>query len=118
MRNLGLEAHRATAELSDLVSRGVAVRIGERRHARYLLAPARTVDSATAQQPVVTQGTTAEELVWAALADGAELSRRDLEERTGLTWMKALRALARLEKRNQVIFTAPARSPLRRYRRS
>ncbi|WP_158647463.1 ATP-binding protein, partial [Actinoplanes sp. ATCC 53533] len=115
MRNLGLEAHRATTELSDLVSRGVAVRVGERRHARYLLAPAEITE--TPQQSGVRGSGSAEELVWAALADGAELSRRDLEVRTGLTWTKVLRALKMLEARNQVVFTAPARSPLRRYRR-
>jgi ATP-dependent DNA helicase RecG len=118
MRNLGLEAHRATTELSDLVSRGVVVRIGERRHARYLLAPVQPSDSATALRSGVKPDATADELVWAALADGAELGRRELEERTGLGWTTVLRALARLEKNNQVVFTAPARSPLRRYRRA
>lgn len=117
MRNLGLEAHRATNELSDLVSRGVAVRIGERRHARYLLAPAAAYvseTSAAAEQP---GDDNAEALVWRALSDGSELSRRDLEVRTGLSYMKVLRALKDLEVRGRVVPTAPARSPHRRYRR-
>ncbi|GIF19904.1 ATP-dependent DNA helicase RecG [Actinoplanes tereljensis] len=112
MRNLGLEAHRATSELSDLVNRGVAVRIGERRHARYVLAP--EADDPT---PSRADGTP-EELVWRTLADGTELSRRDIEQRTGLSYMKVLRALKALEDSGRVTPTAPGRSPLRRYRRN
>jgi ATP-dependent DNA helicase RecG len=118
MPNLGLEAHRATNELSDLVNRGVVVRIGERRHARYLLAP----DTANVTEPVeLNEQLTdddAEGLIWRALADGSSLSRRDLEERTGLSYMKVLRALKTLEGTGRVTPTAPARSPHRRYRRS
>lgn len=117
MRNLGLEAHRATNELSDLVNRGIAVRIGERRHARYLLAPTSTnvrETEATAEKP---GDDNAEAMVWRALSDGSELSRRDLEARTGLSYMKVLRALRDLEVTGRVVPTAPARSPHRRYRR-
>ncbi|GAA2607705.1 ATP-binding protein [Dactylosporangium fulvum] len=116
MRNLGLEAHRATTELSDLVNRGIAVRIGERRHARYLLAPD-VAPMPPAHEPTGQLGDDAEELIWQALADGAELSRRDLEARTGLSYMKVLRALKNLEITGRVTATAPARSPHRRYRR-
>ncbi|MEU4238920.1 ATP-binding protein [Actinoplanes sp. NPDC026619] len=112
MRNLGLEAHRATSELSDLVNRGVAVRVGERRHARYVLVP-----EASELTPSRLEGT-AEELVWGALAGGTELSRRDIEQRTGLSYMKVLRALKVLEETGRVVPTTPGSSPLRRYRRS
>jgi len=111
MRNLGLEAHRATSELSDFVNRGIAVRIGERRHSRYVLAP--EASSAPSERP----DGTAEDLVWDALRDGSELSRRDIEQRTGLSYMKVLRALKTLEEIGRVAPTTPARSPLRRYRR-
>jgi ATP-dependent DNA helicase RecG len=111
MRNLGLEAHRATTELSDLVNRGIAVRIGERRHARYVLAP-------EASSPAQRGTGNAEDLVREALADGAELSRREIEQRTGLSYMKVLRALKTLEETGRVTPTTPGRSPLRRYRRS
>ncbi|MET0422644.1 MAG: ATP-binding protein [Actinoplanes sp.] len=111
MRNLGLEAHQAAAALSDLVARGVAVRIGERRHARYLLAPA--PEAAVGDQP----NESAETRVWGVLADGSELSRRDIEQRTGLSYMKVLRALKTLEDQGKVTPTTPSRSPLRRYRR-
>ncbi|WP_326561476.1 ATP-binding protein [Micromonospora sp. NBC_01796] len=117
MRNLGLEAHRATSELSDLVNRGIVVRVGERRHARYLLAPeTATPPPALLAEPAT--GSSAEDLVSRALADGSELSRRDLEERTGLSYMKVLRALKTLEATGQITPTAPARSPMRRYRRT
>jgi ATP-dependent DNA helicase RecG len=118
MRNLGLEAHRATSELSDLVNRGIAVRIGERRHARYLLAPdsANRAEAVASDEQLTDDG--AEGLVLRALADGSALSRRDLEERTGLSYMKVLRALKTLEATERVIPTAPARSPHRRYRRA
>lgn len=115
MRNLGLEVHRATGELSDLVNRGIVVRIGERRHARYLLAP-ESISGTGATNVDETSG--AEELVWTALAGGSELSRRDLEERTGLSYMKVLRALKTLELAGRVTATAAARSPHRRYRRA
>ncbi|MEU8240553.1 ATP-binding protein [Actinoplanes missouriensis] len=112
MRNLGLEAHRATAELADLVNRGVAIRVGERRHARYLLVPRSeqlTLD--------IDSGTSPIEAVRRALADGSALSRRDIEQRSGLSYMKVLRALKYLEDAGEVTPTAQARSPLRRYRR-
>ncbi|MBO3740849.1 ATP-binding protein [Actinoplanes flavus] len=111
MRNLGLEAHRATSELADLVSRGIVVRVGERRHARYLIAP-------RAEQLALYAATNLSdtELIKEALRDGRELSRRDLEQRTGLSYMKVLRALKDLEIAGTVRPTAPARSPLRRYR--
>ncbi|MFI5931594.1 ATP-binding protein [Actinoplanes sp. NPDC051494] len=115
MRNLGLEARRATVELSDLVSRGVAVRVGERRHARYLLAPA--PDPASRKKADPPAGSV-EEIVWAALADGSELSRRDLEERTGLSQGSVTRALNTLEGEQRITATAPVRSPRRRYRRT
>ncbi|HET8683587.1 MAG TPA: ATP-binding protein [Micromonosporaceae bacterium] len=118
MRNLGLEAHRATSELSDLVGRGVAVRVGERRHARYLLAPDPTEPSRPSSRAGRPPGERAEEMVWQALADGSEQSRRDLEKRTGLSYMKVLRALHTLEATGRVIATAPPRSPTRRYRRT
>ena len=117
MRNLGLEAHRATTELADLVNRGISVRVGERRHARYLLTP--DGDSAppapTADQTVVSGD---EGVVWRVLADGSVLSRQDIERRTGLSWTRALRALKALEAMKLVTPTAPARSPHRRYRRA
>jgi ATP-dependent DNA helicase RecG len=119
MRNLGLEAHRATSELSDLVSRGIAVRVGERRHARYLLTPADVpIPHSPPPAATVPGGTDAELRVLDALADGVELSRRELEERTGLSWTKALRVLKVLEAQGKVLATAPVRSPLRRYRRT
>ncbi|UQU66012.1 putative DNA binding domain-containing protein [Couchioplanes caeruleus] len=115
MRNLGLEAHRATAELSDLVNRGVAVRIGERRHARYVLAPAD--GSAERGFEALPPARSVEEEVLAAFTDQSELSRRELEQCTGLSWTKVLRALNTLEAQGRIAFTAPARSPHRRYRR-
>jgi ATP-dependent DNA helicase RecG len=111
MRNLGLEPHRATSELADLVNRGIVIRIGERRHARYLLVPQdeqMTLD--------VGADATDTELIRQALSDGAELSRRDIEHRTGLSTTKVIRALAKLEAAGLVDATAPPRSPLRRYR--
>ncbi|GGN47445.1 ATP-dependent DNA helicase RecG [Actinoplanes campanulatus] len=111
MRNLGLEAHRATGELADLVSRGIVVRVGERRHARYLVAP-----QAEQLALLTATGVSDAEIIKRALGDGRELSRRDLEQRTGLSYMKVLRALKDLEVAGTVQPTAPARSPLRRYR--
>jgi len=113
MRNLGLEARRATTELSDLVARGLIVRIGERRHARYVLAPADHVQ----QGP---HGGVHDDLaptVLDVLRPGVELSRRQIQQATGLSQIVVLRTLEALIAAGKAEPTAPARSPHRRYRR-
>jgi ATP-dependent DNA helicase RecG len=112
MRNLGLEGRRATVELADLVARGLAVRIGERRHARYVLVP-----SADRAALADTSPNDREAAVLAALSARAEMSRRDIELATGLGQIAVLRTLDGLIADGRVEATAPPRSPLRRYRR-
>ncbi|MDQ7904751.1 ATP-binding protein [Phytohabitans sp. ZYX-F-186] len=111
MRNLGLDGRRATVELADLVGRGLAARIGERRHARYVLVP-----SAGRALAEASQGDR-EGAVLAALSGRGEMSRRDIELATGLGQITVLRALESLIAVGKVEATAPPRSPLRRYRR-
>jgi hypothetical protein len=89
--------------------------VGERRHARYVLAPSQPASAAAASDEVTGE---AERQTWLALAGGAELSRQDIERQTGLSYMRVLRALRTLMADGRVVATAPARSPLRRYRRS
>lgn len=116
MRNLGLEPHRATAELGDLVSRGLAVRIGERRHARYVLAPS-PYAATTAVVPAPLVSGSREDVVLAAIKPGEEVARREIEQRTGLGPAATGRALNILLAAGRVEATARPRSPMRRYRR-
>jgi ATP-dependent DNA helicase RecG len=114
MRNLGVEARRATVELADLVARGLAVRIGERRYARYVLA---ATDSGHGGRDA-TAPADPDTALLQALSSEASMSRRDLEGATGLGPTVVLRALDRLMAGGRVEATAPAKSPLRRYRRA
>lgn len=113
MRNLGLEGRRATIELADLVARGLAVRIGERRHSRYVLAP----PTGRASDMEGTSSTDRESAVLFALSSRQDMSRRDIEVATGLGQIAVLRTLESLIASGRVEATAPPRSPLRRYRR-
>lgn len=117
MRNLGLDGRRATIELADLVTRGLAVRIGESRHARYLLAP---VDVAGRPHRTVSDGPSPSDhqaAILDALSASPDMSRRDIQRATGLGQMATLRALELLIATGKVEATAGPRSPLRRYRR-
>lgn len=118
MRNLGLDARRATAELADLVARGLAVKVGERRHARYVLAAlAHPTAPSVPQQPTITGPTDREAAILTVLSTGAALSRHDIQLATGLSQMATLRTLEYLIASGKVEATAPPKSPLRRYRK-
>lgn len=118
MRNLGLDGRRATYELAELVTRGLAVRIGERRHARYVLVPL-PADPPSPQNPSEHRQPAAnrETAILEALSQGADMSRRDLENATGINQVSLLRVLDALIAVGKVEATAPPKSPLRRYRR-
>jgi ATP-dependent DNA helicase RecG len=109
MRNLGVDGRRATTELAELVRRGLAVRLGERRHSRYVLGPQVGADD-EGDRP------TRANAIRTALTGGSELSRRDIEEATGLSQIAVLRALDELIAAGDVEATATPRSPHRRYR--
>lgn len=117
MRNLGIDGRRATRELADLVARGLAVRIGERRHARYLLGP----NAALADHDTNASGASApperDAEILALFQPGEVLSRQEVESRSGLGAAMVNRALARLIESGALTATAPPRSRKRRYRR-
>jgi ATP-dependent DNA helicase RecG len=137
LRNLGLDGRRATTELCDLVTRGLAVRVGERRHARYLLAPAAREPAApptsgsgpalVAQHqpprpaPEATERgrapTSSSDQVLAVLSAETGLRRHEVEQRTGLSRMVVLRSLNALIEAGLVEADAPPNAPNRRYRR-
>jgi ATP-dependent DNA helicase RecG len=119
MRNFGLDGRRATAELADLVARGLALRVGERRHARYVLAAlARPTGSSVPERPIVAGPADREAAILTVLSAGAELSRYDIQLATGLNQTATLRTLETLIASGKVEATAPPRSPLRRYRKA
>lgn len=119
MRNLGLDSRRATTELADLVSRNLAVRIGERRHARYVLTPPGSQPTTATKEPQNTDvAADRAAAILDALPPGAELSRRDIEKATNINQMTVLRTLDTLIATGKIEATAPPKSPLRRYRRT
>jgi ATP-dependent DNA helicase RecG len=116
LRNLGLDGRRATVELEELVNRGLAVRIGERRHARYVLGSVGSTVSATegtgVRRPKMSKR---EAEIFALFQPGETLTRQDVESRSGLGSAMANRVLARLVDLGLVSATAPPRSHHRRY---
>jgi len=139
LRNLGLDARHATTELGQLVQYGLAVRIGERRHSRYRLAepamdevptPPTGISSgrlprlATAAPAALSLGAGTDpptenrrKVLLAALSPGVEMSRRELQDVTGIAQATLGRLLAELVAEGVIVATAPSRSPHRRYRR-
>jgi ATP-dependent DNA helicase RecG len=126
LRQLGLDSRDAGLALADLVSRGLAVRVGGRRYASYVLSDVETrpknlqlelLDES--DQPKPRQGRrdrTAEVL---ALFDRREsLALSDVTARTGLSSVMASRYLEQLIASGDLESTAPPRSRHRRYRRA
>lgn len=119
VRNLGVDGRRATAELAGLVTQGLAVRVGERRHARYVLNPVRSpVASGNATATGSTKPGDRDSQILALIQPGETLSRQEIEARSGLGTAMVNRVMARLEEAGVVIATAPPRSRNRRYRRT
>jgi ATP-dependent DNA helicase RecG len=123
LRQLGVERQDATAALTDLVDRRLAVRFGGRRYAEYLL-----VDDALERFPVLDLALDPapgaaprphdrmDEV--AALFDGGEILRAaDVAARTGLQLAMVRRYLNRLVTDGRVEPTAPPQSRRRAYRR-
>jgi ATP-dependent DNA helicase RecG len=125
LRQLGLERHDATAALSDLVTRGLAVRFGGRRYAEYLLVEELdrqpTLDfelgtAASGQTSVPRRDRLAE---IDRLFDGAVVLRlADVQAATGLKPAMVRRYLSRLIAAGRIEPTAPTQSRSRAYRRA
>lgn len=135
LRQLGLDSRDATHALADLVSRGLAYRVGGRRYAEYLLieqasgGPALFDDfgdqaPTSAALPAASaagEGTrrrrydrTAE--IEGLFADGATLTAAQVGKMTGLGAAMTNRYLTRLVGKGRLEPTAPSRSPNRAYR--
>jgi ATP-dependent DNA helicase RecG len=113
MRNLGLDGRRATTELADLVNTDLAVRLGQRRHSRYVLGPVAVAPNTRA---VVALPAERETIILDALKAGDAVSRREIEKVTRLPQITVLRALESLIEAGKVEATAGPRSPHRRYK--
>jgi ATP-dependent DNA helicase RecG len=118
MRNLGIDSRRATLELADLVDRGLAVRIGERRHARYLLGPVPSPTTAGAATPKQSEVHGRDAQLLSLFQPGETLTRQEVESRSGLSTAMVNRTLARLIQAGAITATAPPRSRHRRYHRT
>jgi ATP-dependent DNA helicase RecG len=118
MRNLGIDSRRATVELADLVDRGLAVRIGERRHARYLLGPVPSPTTAGAATPQQSEVHGRDARLLSLFRPGETLTRQEIESRSGLSTAMVNRTLARLIQAGAITATAPPRSRHRRYHRT
>jgi ATP-dependent DNA helicase RecG len=134
LRQLGLDRREATAALSDLVARGLAVAFDGRRYAKYSLRP--TSSGGDGQLPLPLSGPEAgtavgttddsdrpagrrnrEAEVDALFEDGRSLRTPDVVAATGLGPAMALRYLSRLVAQGRLVATGPERSRHRAYRR-
>lgn len=132
LRQLGLDRTEATAALTGLVARGLAVSFGGRRYAQYTLAidpeePAQLslpITPDDAGQHRRTEGApraprrdrTVE--VDGLFDSGRTLTVNDVTAATGLKSAMAARYLANLVKTGRIVATAPPRSRNRAYRRA
>ena len=129
LRQLGLERHDATVVLADLVSRGLALKLGGRRYANYVLAGEAERIFADSQSPLLSAR---EDEVGAEpvglrrdrideidrLFDNDDLVRAaDVMKATGLKAAMVSRYLNRLIDRDRIVATAPTQSRHRAYRR-
>lgn len=107
-RELGVDSRRATAELRDLVDRGLVGVEGTRGGATYQLPSAQP--TRPAQLPL-----DVDDAVWAALDEPR--TRRELQELTGLPQHAVLNRLRKLRADALVEQTGAARAPNVRWRR-
>ncbi len=132
LRQLGLDSRDATAALADLVARGLAIRVGGRRYAEYVLDPDPGRGPRQATLPPFDTGTHPDDQageagrprrydrvgeVDALFEEGATLAAAEVARATGLGRAMVGRYLARLVDAGRIEPTAPARSQRRRYRR-
>lgn len=110
---LGVDSRRATAELRDLVDRGLVEVDGARGGASYRL-PSAGPESAAAPEEVVTAEEADE--VWAALTEPR--TRREVELLTGLPGHSVIYRLRKLREQGLVEQTGAPRSPTSRWRRT
>ncbi|MFN0282180.1 MAG: ATP-binding protein [Kineosporiaceae bacterium] len=132
LRQLGLDRTDATAALTGLVARGLAVSFGGRRYAQYTLAvdpdepgqlslPITQVDPDRHPQTdgsgqIARRDRTLE--IDALFDTGRTLTIKDVTAATGLKSAMAARYLARLIDTGRIRATAPPRSKNRAYRRT
>jgi ATP-dependent DNA helicase RecG len=105
---LGVDSRRATAELRDLVDRGLVDVEGTRGGATYQLPSAQPTPPAQVLLDL-------DDAVWAALDEPR--TRRELQERTGLPQHTVLQRLRKLRADGLVEQTGAARAPNVRWRR-
>lgn len=114
----GLDSRRATAELSDLVSRGLVIQRGSRRWAHYELAPELTAGREPAPEPATPRRADRRGEILAVLEDG-DATRAEIASATGLAdqtvsrWLRILRGEGLVE-----LVGETAKSPYTRYRRT
>jgi ATP-dependent DNA helicase RecG len=115
LRQLGLERHEATAALSDLVVRGLAVRFGGRRYARYVLVEDRPTLPLGPQVTGSRQNRSAE--IDRLFDAGGQLRKTEIMAITGLGPAMVARYLSELIRAGRIEATAGPRDRTRAYRR-
>ena len=110
----GWGAHQAdaTRELSDLVRRGLTVKLGDRRGARYTLNPDYVPPAAETGAGGLSER---QQAILRALADGP-MKATEVGDAVGTSYRTAMNALNDLIEAGLVEPTAPPRSRRRRYR--
>lgn len=130
LQGWGLHPADATRELTDLVSRGVAEKIGDRRHATYRLAgteqrpPQPTLNLTFDDAPWTggqvdsrkPAGDARQQEILSLLAQNGEMSAKQLTDSVNVGYRTTLNAINELIRVGKVEGTAPPRSRNRAYR--
>ena len=120
LRNYGADRLEATQVLRDLVSRGLAVRTGDQRYARYSLAPDRRERSPEPvlffRAPPESRRSNKREAVAAALRAQGTARAGELADVTGLSRQTVVTHLNTLIADGLAVADGEPRSPHRRYR--
>lgn len=134
LRQLGLDSRDATQALADLVTRGIAYKIGGRRYAEYILADDRLpdqpgiFDDIDIDDALLDAGSSGQDYrtsrrrydrtsdVLALFSPDSSLTATAVAHATGLGSAMANRYLARLVDQDRLVATEPPRHPRRAYR--
>jgi len=104
--------------LRELRRAGSALPQFHNRITRFKVVLPRHAEPSFSERPTATSPADREAAILKVLSAGTELSRHDIQLATGLNQMATLRTLETLIASGKVEATAPAKSPLRRYRKA
>lgn len=119
LRAWGVESHAATQALTDLVARGLAVKLGGRRYARYELAGRSEPPTLFAEATAVTSPTERTDTQLAAVLEAIRAgfrTSRAIQEHLGLSYATTMRRIRVLRAAGKIEETAARHSRAQSYR--